>query len=494
LNKCLFSQFLENEYAESTAFHYVDKKIKVTYNDLLERVRQLQGNLKRIGVSKNDYVLVASEKEEDLFVAFMVLGSLGAKMVPINPGVTDHELNKIGEIIFIKYVLTHSQFLESHQEVFLKLNSLKGILTFDEFDSELPAPLVSILSKMEQTKKKEKIRIPEPSQVVTCHFTMKGFDSVLGVEHSYYDYLISLESCHRIYQFTPHRRLLSILPVYPIFGLTTNLLYPLMYGCELILQDKKMNGLLKAIEKYQIEHLNVVPVILEKMLLEGSKDSKAHDLSKLVIVAGGSYVTPELHLKFQSAFNLAPTQGYGLTETLPILSNDPKSSKKGSLGLLMRPDVQMKIMDAKGYEVPLGKAGELCFKGPGVITKYISKEDVNKHLFRSGWLRTGDICYQEEDGHVIFLGRRLNFTKIAGNMVDLKEIEELVIKIPGVKSSRAHVVTENGREKLGLALFVSHDFSTSRKDILDHLRSHLSNYKIPSLLKIFKSTYHEVTL
>ena len=160
----------------------------------------------------------------------------------------------------------------------------------------------------------------------------------------------------------------------------------------------------------------------------------------------------------------------------------------------MRPEVELKILDARGYEVPYGKAGEICLRGPGVITKYLGDESVQKHLFRSGWLRTGDIGYFDDEGHVIFMGRRLNFTKISGNMVDLKEVEDLALKLHGVKSSRAHVLMEGGREKLALALFVAPDFSVSRKDIFEHFRKHLSHYKIPSQLKIYKNSYHEVTV
>jgi acyl-CoA synthetase (AMP-forming)/AMP-acid ligase II len=113
-------------------------------------------------------------------------------------------------------------------------------------------------------------------------------------------------------------------------------------------------------------------------------------------------------------------------------------------------------------------------------------------LFRNGWLRTGDIGYLDEAGHVVFVGRRLNFTKISGNMVDLKEIEDLVKGLQGVKSARSYVFNEKGREKLSLSIFVTRDFAYTRKEILELCRQNLSGPKIPSQLKIFKSSYDEV--
>lgn len=490
---CFITKLLSNDFSERVAFNYVDQNKKVTYLQVSERIRQLQSFLKDQGVEKGDRVLVALDAEDEFLITFVALMSLGAVTVPVGTGLTNHELEKIALVIPFKYSITRFAFITEHSSSLSCLKGLEGIFSLDEGNQDLPEGLIFLHTQATATsKKRDKIQVPLPSQVVTCHYTLKGFGVPLGVEHSYEDYCLSLESSNRIFKFSPGHRVLNLLPTYPIFGLVTNLMYPLMTGSEIISQEKKLSAVLKAIQTYEINHMNIVPVLLEKMLLEASKLDVPMDLSQLCIVVGGSYVTPDLHTQFEKTFSLAPLQGYGLTETLPILTNHPKHSRKGSLGTLMRTGVEMKLMDAKGFEVPDGKAGEICFKGQGILKMYLGGDAHRDSLFRGEWLRTGDIGHLDEEGHVIFVGRKLNFTKVSGNMVDLTEIEDLVKGIHGVKNARSYVLTDKGRDKLSLALFVTRDFSFSRKEILDHCRKSLSVHKIPSFVKIYKSSYDEV--
>jgi acyl-CoA synthetase (AMP-forming)/AMP-acid ligase II len=93
---------------------------------------------------------------------------------------------------------------------------------------------------------------------------------------------------------------------------------------------------------------------------------------------------------------------------------------------------------------------------------------------------------------VVFVGRRLGFTKILGHMVDFKEVEDTCRRISGVKAARGTVVQDQGREKLSLSLLVSRDFALSRKDVVDHCRTALSPFKVPEIIRIFKIAYEEV--
>ncbi len=490
MKSCLFHNFRQHE--KLVAFNYVDQKKETTYEDLSLEARQLLTFLKKQGIKKRDYVLVAFESEKDLLISFLALSSLGAILLPVAPHCTSYELKNIAKLVNFKTVLCDYSFLIDHTDFFLSHKNLEAVLTLKNGDQELSHELFFLHNCLTPSKKPDKLTAPEHDQVVTCHMTFKGFATPLGVEHTYEDYLYAIESCARIFDFKPRHRLLLTLPSYPVFGLVTNLLFPIFEGCELYVSDKKLSSILQLIERYEIQHMNVVPVILEKMLLEASKLREKRDLSHLTIVAGGSYLTPHLFNQISEKFNLKVTQGYGLTETLPILTNHPKDPQPATLGMLMRPGVELKILDSKGFEVPKGKAGEICLRGQGVITKYIGDESFRDQLFRSGWLRTGDLAYFNEQNQIIFLGRRLNFTKVLGNMVDLKEIEELCKTIFGVKMARAFMSVEREREKLTLSLFVSKDFLLTKKEIAEKIRQNLSNYKVPSLIKIYKTSFEEI--
>lgn len=204
-------------------------------------------------------------------------------------------------------------------------------------------------------------------------------------------------------------------------------------------------------------------------------------------------MSEDLFDRFMLSFKTAPVQGYGLTETLPVLTNTPDLNIKGTLGRVMRPGVTVKVLDNHGNDVPFGKAGEICLKGQGVITHYIGGEQYKDMLFRNGWLRTGDLGTMDEKGNIVFLGRRLPFTKVLANMVDFREIEELVKEVAGVKNSKSYIVMDRGRKKIFLSLFVTRDFRSNKEDILDLCKERLSPYKVPSVVKIFKSSYRETS-
>lgn len=492
MNTCFISKIFDEKLSNHTAFNYVDRSYRTSYKDLREEVGKQQMFLKSKGVKPGDYVAVAFDSEEKILVIFLSLMSIGAIMVPLNPHLTNDELEKILRILSIKFFYTSDDFILEHSTPLKNNSQINALFTLNDPVNLFPNELNMIHFSFKEVAGSIDYNFPNPSQIVSCHFTMKGFGGPLGVEHTYDDYCQSLQSCDDIFNFEQDKKVLGLLPCYPIFGLVTNLLYPLTKGCEIIIQDKKLKNLLKAISEYKITHVNLVPAIIEKLLLEAQKVSTLIDLSHVCFVTGGSYLTPDLYFEFSKTFNSRPVQGYGLTETLVILTNTPKDPRPGTLGKLMRPGVEMQLFDAKGFQVPKGKAGEICFRGQGIIKKYIGSGDHREQLFRSGWLRTGDIAYESEDGHITYLGRRLNFTKIQANMVDLKEIEETAKELNGIKLSRSYVTNDKGREKLCLALFVSKDFSMGKKEISDFYRSKLSAYKVPSIIKIFKNNLGEV--
>ncbi len=492
MKKCLISEFMNKDYKNLTAFRYVDQDVSISYDESVARAEQIHYALKKMGVSKGDYVLLSAKFEHDWFAGFIALASIGAIAVPVNNGITRYELSQIGKRIPIKYSMSDTEFIFRVHQSLIQTSELDGVLSLDVIEEEVPVPLLPHYKMLEEWNgKRDRLRVPKPNQKITCHFTYKGFGVPLGVLHTYEDFCLSVASCQPIFKFKKNHRLLTLLPCYPVFGLVTNLLYPLAYGCELIIQDKKVSNILKAIENYKINHVNLVPALAEKMNFEALKARREFDLSDICFVSGGSHLSEELYERFEHTFNVAPIQGYGLTETLPVLTNFPDDNVKGTLGKVMRKDVSVRILDRFGKDVPIGKAGEICIKGQGVITNYIGGENFKEQLFRGEWLRTGDIGSIDKDGHIRFLGRRLPFTKVLANMVDFREIEALVGEVTGVKTSKGYIVMDRGRKKIFLSLFVTRDFQSSREEIMELCKERLSPYKVPSMVKIYQSSYRE---
>lgn len=475
-----------------TAIKNISSGKDVSYDDIRKQAQALQSKLRTVGVRSGHRVLTAFNEDVDWMVSFLALTSLGAVLVPVPPYMKRLEIEDIFENYRIDGILSDYDFLINNSDSFDASFSLQYILTPMTRMGDLPVGLLPIfydLSTMDSSLLD--LNLPAQDQVLTCHFTYKGLGRSLAVEHTFNDYDEAVKSCQEIFSFKQRHKVLLLLPSFPVFGLVTNLLFPLSYGAQLYISSQRRKSITNLIKEHAIEHVNIVPPLVDLMISEAQKYGE-YDFSSVCFVTGGSYLSKDKIKVFESLFQSAPVQGYGLTETLPVFTNHIDDNIPGSLGKIMRKNLSLKIADSKGNPLPTGKTGEICLQGKGVCTKYANVSAALPQVFRDGWLRTGDLGYVDEAGRLYFSGRRLPFCKILGHMVDLKMIEDTALTIPLVTRARCYTVRESGRKKLCLALSVKRGFSMSNQEIFKFFKDRLSATKCPSILKIYKVSFHQV--
>jgi long-chain acyl-CoA synthetase len=260
---------------------------------------------------------------------------------------------------------------------------------------------------------------------------------------------------------------LSILPVNHLFEITGGFLGPLYYGCTITYcQSLKPTELLKAMQQTGTTVMLVVPLVL-KMLHDGifrrveglppgqrrmfqslfnfSKrlDRLGVPLGRLVFksvqrqfggrlrafVCGGAPLDPELAYDF-SALGLIVLQGYGLTETAPVLTaNGLKANRIGSVGKPL-PGVEIMIV----RETPNAPDGEIVARGPNVMRGYYKNPEATAEVLRDGWFHTGDLGYFDRDGFLFISGRKKSLIVTGGGKkVQPEEVEELLSRSPFIK-------------------------------------------------------------
>src|SRR5258706_3667872 len=193
--------------------------------------------------------------------------------------------------------------------------------------------------------------------------------------------------------------------------------------------------LLEGIQKYRVTVFESVPIVFQ--LLLGVKNLASYDTSSMKIAAmmGTSIPLPLLRA-FQAAQpHIKVIQGYGLTETSPMITlvePDKAAAKMGSIGRAV-PGVEVRIGDANDQEVPEGEAGEIIPRGPHVMKGYFRRPDATAQRIRAGWLYTGDIGKRESDGYYYHLGRRDDMIITGGLNVYPAEVENLLYTYPNVQ-------------------------------------------------------------
>jgi long-chain acyl-CoA synthetase len=248
--------------------------------------------------------------------------------------------------------------------------------------------------------------------------------------------------------------------------------------------------LLEGIQTYRVNVFESVPIVFQ--LLLSVKNLVSYDTSSVKIAAmmGTNIPLPLLHA-FQAAQpHIKVIQGYGLTETSPMITLvDPGSaeSKMGSIGREV-PGVEVRIVDENGKEVAVDEPGEIITRGPHVMKGYFRRPDATAQRIRSGWLYTGDVGKRAADGYYYHLGRRDDMIITGGLNVYPAEVENLIYTFSGIQEAIVFAIPDPKRGAvIGAAVVPRLGAKILEKDLLTFLRANLANFKVPDKIVIRES-------
>jgi len=218
--------------------------------------------------------------------------------------------------------------------------------------------------------------------------------------------------------------LLAVLPYFHVFGLTINLWTPLCLGMTSITYANPLEfkTIAKIIKEDKPELLVGTPLFLEGY----GKQSKPGDFSSIKLAVSGADKCPDrLRDLYREKHNIEIFEGYGTTETSPVISANPRDKNKpGSIGVPI-PGTLVKIEHLEtGEECETGETGKILVKGDGVMQGYLNNLEESSLRIKSGWYDTGDLGYLDEDGFIWHKGRLKRFVKIGGEMISLVMVEE----------------------------------------------------------------------
>jgi long-chain acyl-CoA synthetase len=277
----------------------------------------------------------------------------------------------------------------------------------------------------------------------------------------------------------------TALPMYHSFALTVNCLAFLKIGAKnvLITNPRDMKAFMKELKKYRFSVFTGVNTLFNAMLNQPA--FKSLDFSGLKIAVGGGMAVHRVVAEnWQEATGSTLAEGYGLTETAPVLTCNPidGNEKIGTIGLPL-PSTEIKIMDDNGKEVKVGFDGEICAKGPQVMPGYWQNEKETKLVFRDGWFLTGDIGRIDNDGYIRIVDRKKDMINVSGFNVYPSEIEEVVSAHPKVLESGAVGVTDDRGTEVVKIFVVKKDPSLTQEELIAYCRENLTAYKVPKLVE-----------
>jgi long-chain acyl-CoA synthetase len=277
---------------------------------------------------------------------------------------------------------------------------------------------------------------------------------------------------------------LTPLPLYHIFSLTANLLaFALMGGLSVLVPDPRdLKGLIRTMRRARVTTMTGVNTLFNALIHR--PDFAALDFSSLSFaIGGGAAVQSAVATRWKELTGSELVEGYGLTETSPVVCINPvKSPKLGTVGLPV-PSTEVAIRDDNGNDLAIGEAGEICVRGPQVMQGYWRRPDETKLvLTEGGWLHTGDIGALDPEGFLKILDRKKDMINVSGFKVFPNEVEDIIARHPGVLEA-AVIGVSDPQTGQGVKLFVvKRDPALEAAEITKFARENLAAYKVPKTI------------
>jgi len=281
--------------------------------------------------------------------------------------------------------------------------------------------------------------------------------------------------------------MLAALPFYHIFGLTVNCMFFMHMGSRLVLvtNPRDIPAFVKVMQTCGFTMFTGLNTLFNALM--NNTDFSTIDFSRTkLFVAGGMALQQAVGERWLKLTGKPILEGYGLSETSPVLScNLPVSNVPGTIGQPF-PKTDIAIIDPDGKRLPLGERGEICAKGPQVMRGYFGKAEETKLAFTAdGWFRTGDIGTIDERGYVRIVDRLKDMILVSGFNVYPNEVEDVLMTHPDVKECAVIGVPDPQSTERVKACVVRKRDSLTEEEVIRHCRDSLAAYKVPKVVQFY---------
>jgi long-chain acyl-CoA synthetase len=279
--------------------------------------------------------------------------------------------------------------------------------------------------------------------------------------------------------------IITPLPLYHIFSLTVCLVF-MTLGAEsvLITNPRDIPDFVAQLKKHPFTAITGVNTLFNALL--NNADFAAINFATLKLALGGGMaVQKAVADRWQQVTGKPLIEAYGLTETSPAATINPLDLKhyNGSIGLPVS-STEVMLRDDDGHEVPLGRPGEICIRGPQVMKGYWNRPDETaKVIDNDGWFATGDVGVMDDRGFVTIVDRKKDMILVSGFNVYPNEIEAVVAMHPGVLECAAVGVPDAKSGEAVKLYVVKRDPAVTAEDVIAHCQKHLTGYKVPRLVE-----------
>ncbi len=437
-----------------------------THNEIRDMINYLGTALINLGL-KDKRIAVIGENRYEWELSYLSVVCGTGIVVPLDKSLPSNELEELIERSEVEAIFYSKQYEETVEKIkYSEKNKLKHLISMDSKNhtegiysqKELIEQGKELVEKGDRSFIDAKIN-PEEMSIMLFTSGTTSKSKVVALSHK--NMVSNVMDFASILDVNSDDRILSFLPLHHVFECTVGMLYSLYIGAERAF-CQGIRHILENLNEYKTTFAAFVPAIYENMyknimknlekqgkleivekLMQENKNKTMQEKKEIfkeihnifggnikLFISGAAALDPEVEEAFRNwGINLC--QGYGLTETAPVIGVETNENfRVGSIGKAL-PHVEAKIVDANEEGM-----GELAVKGPNVMLGYYNDEEATKEVLNDGWFRTGDLAKIDEDGYIFICGRKKSVIVLKnGKNIFPEEMEALVNKIEGVKES-----------------------------------------------------------
>ncbi len=451
----------------------------ISFLEMDQSVDALVRGFGRVGLRSGDRCVLMMPNAIDWVVVYYALARIGAVVVPVNPLYRKGELQHIFSDSGARAFVGHRDYLEEPMPV---IKSLPDMSIRIVGSNDVPSGFIPLPELFDHTGDPV-AAATSPESPFAVIYTSGTTGLPKGAVLTHNNLVSDVLAVSGLRASEPGDVVLSALPLFHIYGQTHALNLSIYSGLTLRMWDHfDPAEILAAIEEEESTILYAVPTMINR-LVELASVSPPKRSSLRFCVSGGSSLPVEVFKRFESIFETWIMEGYGLTECSPTcLENPPGRTRTGSIGFPI-PGFKARIVNDQDNDIAPGEVGELLVAGPGVMKEYLHQPEATSVTLR-GWLHTGDLARQDEDGYFYIVDRKKEMIIRGGYNVYPREVEEVFYEHPAVMEVAVlGVPHQDLGEEVAAAVVLRPEAETTAEELRCFVKERVAPYKYPRIIK-----------
>lgn len=426
---------------EKIAYHFMGED--TSYAEFDASVSKFASALQALGIEKGDHIVFLLGNSPHFLISLYATMRIGATAIPVNPIYTPDEIAYIVHNSDAKTVIALDALLPLIEKAATAFTTVQNYILCETDPSTpekiavLPARVKNKLHSFTQMiatgKSDFEPVVVNENETAIILYTSGTTGSPKGAMLTHKNITSNARDVADYLSFSGDDRVVATLPVFHVFALTVVVNAPLIKGATILLVPRfSPSDVFKIIRSQKATIFAGVPTMYNFMHQFPNGKKEDFESVRLAISGGASLPVALLH-NFEEKFNVGISEGYGLSEASPVTCFNPLDRERipGSIGTSII-NVENKIVNELGEEVPIGEVGELIVRGPNVMKGYYKMPEETEVTLRDGWLYTGDLARRDEKGYFYIVDRKKDLIIVGGYNVYPREVEEVLFEHPHI--------------------------------------------------------------